>query len=107
MEEFRRMTRLAPYVFATVNEIKMEARRRGEDIIDLGMGNPDIPTPRHIVDKLLEAAQKGHNYRYSASKGITRLRQAIADWYGRRYDEIRVTGSRRRYPCVGEITAVE
>jgi len=86
MEEFRRMTRLAPYVFATVNELKMEARRRGEDIIDLGMGNPDIPTPRHIVDKLLEAAQKSHNYRYSASKGITRLRQAIADWYGRRYD---------------------
>jgi alanine-synthesizing transaminase len=86
MEEFRRMTRLAPYVFATVNELKMEARRRGEDIIDLGMGNPDIPTPRHIVDKLVEASQKAHNYRYSASRGITRLRQAIADWYGRRYN---------------------
>jgi len=86
MFEFRRMNRLPPYVFATVNELKMEARRKGEDIIDLGMGNPDIATPPHIVDKLLEAAQKGHNHRYSASRGITKLRHAIADWYGRRYD---------------------
>ncbi|MDY6971948.1 MAG: alanine transaminase [Thermodesulfobacteriota bacterium] len=86
MQEFRRMSRLPPYVFAAVNEIKMEARRRGEDIIDLGMGNPDIPTPKHIVDKLIEAAKKGHNHRYSASMGITKLRQAIADWYKRRFD---------------------
>ena len=86
MQEFRRMTRLPPYVFATVNEIKMAARHRGEDIIDLGMGNPDIPTPKHIVDKLIEAVQKGHNHRYSASMGITKLRQAIADWYKRRFD---------------------
>ena len=71
MQEFRRMDRLPPYVFATVNEIKMEARHRGEDIIDLGMGNPDISTPKHIVDKLIEAVQKGHNHRYSASMGIT------------------------------------
>ena len=86
MFEFRRMDRLPPYVFATVNNLKMEARRRGEDIIDLGMGNPDIPTPDHIVEKLVEAAQKPHNHRYSASRGITKLRHAIADWYGRRYN---------------------
>jgi alanine-synthesizing transaminase len=86
MQEFRRMDRLPPYVFATVNEIKMEARHRGEDIIDLGMGNPDISTPKHIVDKLIEAVQKGHNHRYSASMGITKLRHAIADWYKRRFD---------------------
>jgi alanine-synthesizing transaminase len=86
MQEFRRMSRLPPYVFASVNRIKMDARHRGEDIIDLGMGNPDIPTPKHIVDKLIEAAQKGQNHRYSASMGITMLRHAICDWYKRRYD---------------------
>ena len=86
MQEFRRMTRLPPYVFATVNALKMEARQRGEDIIDLGMGNPDIPTPKHIVDKLIESARKGQNHRYSASMGITKLRHAICDWYQRRFD---------------------
>lgn len=86
MHEFRRIDRLPPYVFATVNKIKMEARRRGEDIVDLGMGNPDIPTPKHIVDKLIEAAKKGQNHRYSASMGITKLRHAICDWYRRRFD---------------------
>jgi alanine-synthesizing transaminase len=86
MQEFRRMSRLPPYVFSAVNKIKMEARRSGEDIIDLGMGNPDIPTPKHIVDKLVEAAQKGQNHRYSASMGITKLRHAICDWYRRRFD---------------------
>ena len=86
MQDFRRMNRLPPYVFASVNRIKMDARHRGEDIIDLGMGNPDIPTPKHIVDKLIEAAQKGQNHRYSASMGITMLRHAICDWYKRRYD---------------------
>jgi len=86
MQEFRRMSRLPPYVFTIVNDIKMEARRRGEDIVDLGMGNPDIPTPKHIVDKLIEAAEKGHNHRYSASKGITKLRHAICDWYKRRFN---------------------
>ena len=85
MEEFPRIKRLPPYVFAEVNEIKMAARRAGEDIIDLGMGNPDLATPDHIVAKLVEAAQKGHNHRYSASRGITKLRMAIADWYGRKY----------------------
>jgi alanine-synthesizing transaminase len=86
MREFARLDRLPPYVFATVNEIKMEARRRGEDIIDLGMGNPDLGTPEHIVNKLVEASQKPHNHRYSASMGITKLRLAIADWYKRRFD---------------------
>ncbi len=86
MHEFRRMDRLPRYVFAAVDKIKMEARHRGEDIIDLGMGNPDIPTPKHIVEKLVEAARKGQNHRYSASKGITKLRQAICSWYKRRFD---------------------
>ncbi len=81
-----RMRRLPPYVFAQVNALKTELRRAGEDIIDLGMGNPDLPTPKHIIDKLVEAAQKPHNHRYSASKGITRLRDAISGWYKRRYD---------------------
>ena len=86
MKQFARLDRLPPYVFATVNEIKMEARRAGKDIIDLGMGNPDLGTPDHIVDKLLEAARKPHNHRYSASMGITKLRMAIANWYKRRFD---------------------
>ena len=86
MEKFARLDRLPPYVFTIVNKIKMDARHAGEDIVDLGMGNPDLPTPKHIVDKLLEAAQKPHNHRYSASKGITKLRTAIANWYKRRFD---------------------
>jgi alanine-synthesizing transaminase len=80
------MYRLPPYVFAQVNALKMEKRRAGEDIIDLGMGNPDLPTPKHIIDKLVEAARKSHNHRYSASRGITKLREAISGWYKRRYD---------------------
>jgi alanine-synthesizing transaminase len=80
------MKRLPPYVFVKVNAVKMAARRRGEDIIDLGMGNPDLPTPPHIVAKLMEAAGKGANHRYSASRGITKLRTAISDWYKRRFD---------------------
>ena len=86
MKSFARLERLPPYVFATVNQIKMDARRAGKDIIDLGMGNPDLPTPKHIVDKLIEASQKPHNHRYSASMGITKLRMAIASWYKRRFD---------------------
>jgi alanine-synthesizing transaminase len=86
MKTFARLDRLPPYVFATVNQIKMEARHAGKDIVDLGMGNPDIGTPQHIVDKLTEAAQKPQNHRYSASMGITKLRMAISDWYKRRYD---------------------
>jgi alanine-synthesizing transaminase len=83
--EFGRIKRLPPYVFAIVNTMKLEARRRGEDIIDLGMGNPDQGTPQHIVDKLIEAAQNPKNHRYSASKGITKLRSAICDRYKRQY----------------------
>jgi alanine-synthesizing transaminase len=86
MKEFARLDRLPPYVFTRVNQIKMDARHAGEDIIDLGMGNPDMPTPKHIVDKLVEAARKGHNHRYSASMGITKLRLAISKWYKRRFD---------------------
>ncbi len=84
--EFPRIKRLPPYIFATVDELKMSARRSGEDIIDLGMGNPDLPTPDHIVKKMVEAVRKSHNHRYSASRGITKLRHAIAAWYRRRYD---------------------
>ncbi|WP_041382242.1 alanine transaminase [Spiribacter curvatus] len=84
-EEFQRIKRLPPYVFNIVNELKAEARARGEDIVDFGMGNPDQPTPRHIVDKLAEAAQRPDTHRYSVSRGIPRLRQAIARWYETRY----------------------
>ncbi len=83
---FHRMMRLPPYIFGIVNQLKMEARRRGEDIIDLGMGNPDLPTPKHIVNKLIEAVKNPRNHRYSASKGIYKLRLAITDWYRNRYD---------------------
>ncbi len=86
MFDFPRIKRLPPYVFAIVNQMKMEARKRGEDIIDFGMGNPDMGTPQHIVDKLVEAAYNPRNHRYSASRGIPKLRGAIADWYKRRYD---------------------
>ena len=86
MNKFARLHRLPPYVFATVDRLKMESRRAGADIIDLGMGNPDLATPPHIVDKLTEAVQKPHNHRYSASMGITKLRMAIAGWYKRRFD---------------------
>ncbi len=86
MKQFARLDRLPPYVFATVNEIKMAARHAGKDIIDLGMGNPDLGTPDHIVDKLVEAARKPQNHRYSASMGIRKLRMAISDWYARRFD---------------------
>jgi len=86
MDEFYRIKRLPPYVFNIVTDLKNAARKRGEDIIDFGMGNPDQPTPKHIVDKLVEAAQNPKNHRYSASKGIYKLRLAIADWYKRRYD---------------------
>lgn len=86
MFEFQRIQRLPPYVFAIVDELKMEARHRGEDIIDFGMGNPDQPTPPQIVDKLVEAVQKPHNHRYSASRGIKNLRRGICDWYRRNYE---------------------
>jgi alanine-synthesizing transaminase len=86
MEEFSRIQRLPPYVFNITGEMKMAARRRGDDIIDFSMGNPDGPTPKHIVDKMIEAAQKPATHRYSVSRGIPRLRKAICNWYKRRYD---------------------
>ena len=86
MDEFRRIKRLPPYVFAIVNELKAAARSRGEDIIDFGMGNPDQPTPDHIVDKIVEAAQRKDTHRYSMSKGIPRLRRAMSNWYKQRFD---------------------
>jgi alanine-synthesizing transaminase len=85
MVEFPRIKRLPPYVFNITGELKMAARRRGEDIIDMSMGNPDGPTPRHIVDKLVEVAQRQDTHGYSVSKGIPRLRRAITQWYRSRY----------------------
>jgi len=84
--DFPRIKRLPPYVFNVVGDLKVAARARGEDVIDLGMGNPDHPTPPHIVAKLIEAVQKPANHRYSVSRGIYKLRLAICDWYRRRYD---------------------
>ena len=83
--EFRRIDRLPPYVFNVVNEMKATARRAGEDVIDLGMGNPDLPSPQAVVDKLVEAVQNPRNHRYSTSRGIPKLRAAICDWYERHY----------------------
>ena len=85
-QDFPRIKRLPPYVFNIVNELKAKARAGGEDIIDFGMGNPDQPTPKHIVDKLIEAAQRSDTHRYSLSRGIPRLRRAICNWYRDKYD---------------------
>jgi alanine-synthesizing transaminase len=84
--QFARIQRLPPYIFSITSELKMAARRRGEDIIDFGMGNPDGPTPRHIVDKLIETVQRPDTHGYSVSRGIPRLRRAICQWYRRRWD---------------------
>ena len=86
MQEFHRISRLPPYVFNIVNDLKAKARAAGEDIIDFGMGNPDQPTPQHIVDKLIEAVHRPDTHRYSVSKGIPRLRKAICNWYKTRFD---------------------
>src|ERR1700743_2571725 len=86
MEEFSRIQRLPPYVFNITGEMEISARRRGEDIIDFGMGNPDGATPKHIVDKMIESAQKPVTHRYSVSKGLPRLRRAVCNWYKTRYD---------------------
>lgn len=85
MDEFRRLTKLPAYVFNITTELKAAARKRGEDIVDFGMGNPDGATPKHIVDKLIEAAQRTATHRYSLSRGVPRLRKAICNWYGTRY----------------------
>jgi len=85
MEQFPRIKRLPPYVFNITGELKAAARKRGEDVVDFGMGNPDQPTPRHILDKLIETAQRGDTHGYSVSKGILRLRKAICNWYRTRF----------------------
>jgi alanine-synthesizing transaminase len=85
-DQFRRIERLPPYVFNIIGDLKQQARAAGQDIIDFGMGNPDQPTPEHIVDKLVETARRGDTHGYSQSKGIPRLRKAICDWYQRRFD---------------------
>jgi len=84
-EDFPRINRLPPYVFNIVNDLKAKARARGEDIVDFGMGNPDQPTPKHIVDKMIEVTERGNTHRYSVSRGIPRLRRAICNWYKDRY----------------------
>jgi len=84
--EFERIRRLPPYTLGVVTQLMTEARKKGEDIINLGMGNPDLPTPPHIVEKLKEASEKSKNHRYSVSRGIPKLRMAICDWYKRHYD---------------------
>jgi len=86
MEEFYRISRLPPYGLGVVRDLLIEARKRGEDIIDLGMGNPDIPTPKYIVSKLVEAARNPRNHRYSVTRGIYKLRLAISNWYKRKYN---------------------
>ncbi len=86
MNEFERIERLPNYIFAVVNDLKMQARRAGEDVIDFSMGNPDGPTPKHIVNKLIESAQKPKTHGYSVSKGIYKLREAITNWYANRYN---------------------
>ena len=85
-DKFQRIERLPPYTYNVVGDLKKAARARGEDIVDMSMGNPDQPTPQHIVDKLVETAQRGDTHRYSVSRGIPRLRQAICDWYKRKYE---------------------
>jgi alanine-synthesizing transaminase len=86
MDQFPRIKRLPPYVFNIVNELKAQARRRGEDIVDFGMGNPDQKAPQHVIDKLCEAAQRSDTHRYSMSRGIPRLRRAICNWYKSHFD---------------------
>ena len=83
--KFEKLDRLPPYVLAIVNDLKARARRAGEDVIDLGFGNPNHPTPPHVVEKLVEAARDPRNHHYSASRGLPNLRRAMARWYARRY----------------------
>ncbi len=85
-DQFQRIQRLPPYVFNIIGDLKQKARAAGQDVIDFGMGNPDQPTPGHIVEKMIETARRGDTHRYSQSKGIPRLRKAICDWYQRRYN---------------------
>ena len=103
---FDKLNRLPPYILAEVIDLMMSARRSGEDIIDLGMGNPDLPTPDHIVEKICEAAANPRNHRYSSSRGIPNLRAAITEWYARRHGvEVRpVDLARSHWDCTLEST---
>src|SRR5262245_14268619 len=83
--EFRRITGMPPYVFTIIDSLKIEARRAGIDVVDLGFGNPDLPSPKVAVEKLAEAALNPRNHRYSSSRGLPKLRQAVADLYQRRF----------------------
>jgi alanine-synthesizing transaminase len=100
VEQFYRIKRLPPYVFNITGELKAAARKRGEDVIDFGMGNPDQPTPKHIVDKLVESAQRADTHRYSVSKGILRLRKAICNWYRWRY-QVELDADREAIVTIG------
>jgi alanine-synthesizing transaminase len=100
VEQFYRIKRLPPYVFNITGELKAAARKRGEDVIDFGMGNPDQPTPKHIVDKLVESAQRPDTHRYSVSKGIVRLRKAICNWYRSRY-QVELDADREAIVTIG------
>ena len=84
--DFNKLNRLPPYIFAEVTSLMAAARKAGEDIIDLGMGNPDLPTPPHVVEKICEAARNPRNHRYSSSRGLPNLRAAVTEWYKRRHD---------------------
>ena len=99
-QQFPRMHRLPPYVFAVVGDLKMKLRHQNVDIVDFGMGNPDLPTPQHIVDKVTEASVKAVNHRYSVSRGIPNLRKAVCDWYKRRYD-VDVDPNSEAIACMG------
>src|SRR5258708_17488211 len=108
--EFHRTRRLPPYVLEQVNKLKAEARARGEDIIYCGMGNPDMPTPPHIVEKLIEAARDPRSNRYSASRGIKGLRRAMSAYYRRRFgvevdpdpEVIPTLGSKEGFPNIAQ-----
>src|ERR687886_656118 len=98
MNDFFRTRRLPPYVFEQVNKLKAAARNSGADIVDLGMGNPDLPTPEHIVEKLIETVRKPRTHRYSASRGIPGLRRAQAAYYERRFGVKLDPEADRRHP---------
>jgi alanine-synthesizing transaminase len=98
--DFHKLNRLPPYVLAEVIDMMMSARRAGEDIIDLGMGNPDLPTPPHVVEKICEAARDPRNHRYSASRGVPNLRAAICEWYARRH-QVHLDPAREAIAVIG------
>ena len=101
--DFNKLNRLPPYILAEVTDLMRAARRAGEDIIDLGMGNPDLATPDHVVDKICEAARNPRNHRYSASRGIPNLRAAICEWYQRRQISLPSASDRQRMASASRV----